>query len=105
MEWLKTLGTEAVAVVVALMIGWLVRGLRVKPQFEALRGQIKQERKETDARFAKLEQDLAATSKADSMLKIAQARKAHEEAIKMEEERRERAWVGAKARVLVDSRG
>ena len=93
MEWLETFGTEAVVAVVGITITWVVRGLLVKPQLKALRDQMKQERKESNARFAKLERDLVVASKADFMLKAAQARKAHEEAIKMEEERRERRWL------------
>ena len=78
MEWGSETVYAVLGAVVTGVLGWVVRGLSVKKQLQAqLEVKLAEERK----RIAKLEQKLTATSKADTALKVAQARKIHEKTL------------------------
>ena len=89
MDWQPEIVYAVLGAVVTGVLGWIVRGLRVKPQMKALERKIESGRKEVAA----LREQMATPSKADSMLKAAQAAKTREEVLKMQEEQRERTWL------------
>ena len=53
MELLCALGTEAVAAIVALLIGWFLNGLRIKPKFKALEKKLAERQENAGARTVK----------------------------------------------------
>ena len=62
MDWQPEIVYAVLGAVVTGVLGWIVRGLRVKPQMKALERKIESGRKEVAA----LREQMATPSKADS---------------------------------------
>lgn len=92
MEWLRLLGSETFASVAGLIVGgiltWLLRGHGLKREIRNLREEAGRQRTAYRQEILELREQIGRTSKADSILKVEQARKLREESLQLRRKRR-----------------